>query len=77
MKTLRQVTGHKFGLPATTWMLEAGAFLIGTETELMLKSRWVTLARALKEGFVFNYPMLKEALTEIVNGLPRKDYHLS
>ncbi len=76
MKTLRQVTGHKFGMPAHTLMLEAGAFLIGTETELMLKSRWVVPARALKEGFVFNYSLLKDALAEIVGGLPRKKYHL-
>lgn len=76
MKTLRQVTGHKIGLPATTWMLEAGAFLIGTETELMLKSRWVIPARAMQEGFTFKYPMLKSALKEIVAGLRRKKYHL-
>jgi uncharacterized protein len=76
MKTLRQVTGHKIGLPATTWMLEAGAFLIGTETELMLKSRWVIPARAMQEGFSFKYPILESALKEIVTGLPRKKYHL-
>jgi NAD dependent epimerase/dehydratase family enzyme len=76
MKTLRSVTGHKIGLPATTWMLEAGAFLIGTETELMLKSRWVIPARAMQEGFVFSHRILKNALLEIVSGLPRKKYHL-
>lgn len=76
MKTLRQVTGHRVGLPATTWMLEAGAWLIGTETELMLKSRWVVPARAMKEGFVFNYPLLKGVLEEIIAKLPRKKYHL-
>jgi NAD dependent epimerase/dehydratase family enzyme len=76
MKTLRQVTAHKFGLPATTWMLEAGAFLIRTETELMLKSRWVVPARAIQEGFVFKYPLLENALQQIVKGLPRKSYHL-
>ena len=76
MKTLRQVTGHKIGLPATTWMLEAGAFMIGTETELMLKSRWATPARAMQEGFAFKYSILKNALHEIVSHLPRKKYHL-
>jgi uncharacterized protein len=76
MKTLRQVTGYKIGLPATTWMLEAGAFLIGTETELMLKSRWVIPARAMQEGFSFKYPILESALKDIVTGLPRKKYHL-
>jgi NAD dependent epimerase/dehydratase family enzyme len=76
MKTLRGVTGHKIGLPATTWMLEAGAFLIGTETELMLKSRWVIPTRATQEGFLFKHPILKTALLETIFGLPRKKYHL-
>ncbi len=76
MKTLRQATGHRFGLPATTWMLEAGAFLIGTETELMMKSRWVVPARALREGFVFKYPILKNAFQQIIRNLPRRDYRL-
>lgn len=73
MKTLRQVTGYKIGLPAATWMLEAGAFLIGTETELMLKSRWAVSAQAMKEGFVFKYPLLENALTQIITDLPRKN----
>ena len=64
MKTLRQVTGHKFGLPSSTWMLEAGAFFIGTETELMLKSRWAIPAKAIKAGFTFKYPLLKDAQTK-------------
>ena len=76
MKTLRQVTGHKIGLPATAWMLEAGTFIIGTETELILKSRWVVPSKALQEGFIFKYPLLKEALEQIIVQLPRKDYHL-
>lgn len=66
MKTLRQLTGHKIGLPATTWMLEAGTFLIGTETELLLKSRWVLPARAVNEGFVFKYDHLEDALVQII-----------
>jgi NAD dependent epimerase/dehydratase family enzyme len=57
-------------------MLEAGAFLIGTETELLLKSRWVIPSRATREGFVFNYPLLGNALEQIIADLPRKDYRL-
>lgn len=71
MKSLREISGHRFGLPAFSWMLEAGAFLIGTETELMLKSRWVYPARAINEGFEFKYKYLKEALTEIINKEPK------
>jgi NAD dependent epimerase/dehydratase family enzyme len=76
MKTLRSITGHKIGLPAFTWMLEAGAALIGTETELILKSRWVHPARLLQTGFQFKYNHLREALAEIVQRTPRKKYHL-
>jgi len=76
MKILRQVTGHRIGLPAPTWMLEAGAFMIGTETELMLKSRWVIASKAMQEGFVFKYPLLETALKEIITGLPKRNYPL-
>lgn len=76
MKKLRKTTGHVIGLPAPTTLLEFGAFLIRTETELMLKSRWVVSARALKEGFTFKYNYIEEAFNEIVSHLPRKAYHL-
>lgn len=76
MDTLRVVTGHKFGLPAFTWMLEFGAALIGTETELILKSRWVYSKRLIDSGFVFKYPTLQPALKEILSRVNRKQYHL-
>ncbi len=76
MSTLRKVTGHKFGLPAYAWMLKLGAPLIGTETELVLKSRWVVPKRILQTGFEFKYPFLKDALTDIISKVPRKQYHL-
>jgi uncharacterized protein len=38
MRDLRRAWGTKIGLPASKWMLEAGAFVIRTETELSLKS---------------------------------------
>jgi hypothetical protein len=53
-----------------------GALLIGTETELLLKSRWVLPTRALQEGFVFRYPQLQEAVAAIVAVVPRRSYHL-
>lgn len=76
MQTLRNVTGHKFGLPAFAWMLKVGAALIGTETELILKSRWVLPKKLLETGFNFKYSTLKEALLPIVNNIPKKTYHL-
>jgi NAD dependent epimerase/dehydratase family enzyme len=47
MQVLRKVTNTKFGVPAYEWMLKIGAALIGTETELILKSRWVLPAKIL------------------------------
>ena len=76
MKMLRKATGIRFGLPAYEWMLKIGAAIIGTETELILKSRWVVPTRLLNEGFDFEYPLLKDALENIVTEVPRKNYHL-
>lgn len=76
MKTLRQVTGHKVGLPATQGMLALGAKIIGTETELILKSRWVVPTRLLETGFKFQYAKLEDALRGIINNTPREKYHL-
>jgi len=56
MRVLRQACGIRLGLPARTWMLELGAVLLRTETELVLKSRRVVPARLLEEGFRFKYP---------------------
>jgi uncharacterized protein len=76
MATLRRVTGHKVGLPAFTWMLELGAALIGTETELILKSRWVVPAKLNAEGFRFKYEQVEDAFSEIVANYNRRQYHL-
>ncbi|GAA0524575.1 TIGR01777 family oxidoreductase [Chitinophaga japonensis] len=65
MRTLRQASGHVFGLPAPAWLLALGACVIGTETELLLKSRWVLPTRITQAGFTFRYPHLQEALEEI------------
>ena len=66
MHSLRKALHKDFGLPAPAWLLEIGAWLIGSETELMLKSRWVYPKRALHEGFTFKYQTLEQALHEIL-----------
>jgi uncharacterized protein len=76
MKSLRKITGHIIGLPAYKWMLEIGAKIIGTETELILKSRWVVPARLLQAGFKFKYASVDKALKDIVGKVPHKKYHL-
>ncbi|RAJ74031.1 hypothetical protein CLV59_111150 [Chitinophaga dinghuensis] len=76
MRTLRQKAGHVVGLPAPAWLLEVGAALIGTETELLLKSRWVLPTRALQLGYQFKYPQLEAAMADILARMPRKAWHL-
>ena len=66
MKTLRSVLHVPFGLPAFRWMLELGSAAIRTETELVLKSRWVIPERLVSDGYQFAYPELEPALSQIV-----------
>jgi NAD dependent epimerase/dehydratase family enzyme len=66
MRLLRRALGVPVGLPATRWMLELGSFAIRTETELVLKSRWVVPERLLDAGFVFRHADLEAALRGIL-----------
>ena len=66
MRGLRQAAGVPFGLPATKWMLEIGALLMRTETELVLKSRRVVPGRLLAAGFEFEFPTWDAAAMELV-----------
>ena len=65
MNHLRQACGVPFGLPASRWMLEIGAFVLRTETELILKSRRVVPGRLLATGFEFEYPEWAPAAREL------------
>jgi len=65
MRSLRAAWGKSFGLSATEWMLEAGAFILRTESELILKSRRVVPGRLLQSGFEFQYPTWNEAAREL------------
>jgi uncharacterized protein (TIGR01777 family) len=67
MQTFRKLLKPLLGLPAPKWMLKIGAALIGTETELILKSRWVVPEKLMGLGFTFEYPYLEDALKEILH----------
>jgi uncharacterized protein len=67
MATLRRLIGARLGVPLFGWMLELGAFAIRTETELLLKSRWVVPSRLLAAGFEFRFPTLEGALRDILH----------
>ncbi|MGN7358395.1 TIGR01777 family oxidoreductase [Paenibacillus sp. SAF-054] len=65
MLKLRQTMKMPVGLPSPAWMLEMGARVIQTETELILKSRWVIPERLEQAGYSFQYPTLEQALQQI------------
>jgi uncharacterized protein (TIGR01777 family) len=65
MKALRKAWGIRLGLPATDWMLEVGAFLLRTETELILKSRRVAPGKLLESGFAFQFPDWNDAARDL------------
>lgn len=66
MLALRRIVGAPFGLPTSRWMLELGSAAIRTETELVLKSRWVLPERLQQHGYEFAYPELEPAIRTIV-----------
>jgi NAD dependent epimerase/dehydratase family enzyme len=66
MRTIRRVLGVPLGIPLPRWALEIGSAAIHTETELVLKSRWVLPERLLEAGYVFRYPDLEQAVRQIV-----------
>ncbi len=66
MNHLRKAKNQNFGLPSPKWMLEIGAVFMRTETELILKSRWVLPERLEEEGYTFTYATLDQALKQIV-----------
>jgi uncharacterized protein (TIGR01777 family) len=65
MRSLREAWGIDFGLPASRWMLEIGAFFMRTESELVLKSRRVVPGRLLQSGFKFHFPTWPAAASDL------------
>lgn len=65
MRTLRRAVGAPFGLPTRRWMLEIGMWALRTESELILKSRWVLPGALTASGFIFGHPDLEAALTDV------------
>jgi NAD dependent epimerase/dehydratase family enzyme len=65
MRVLREAWGMPIGLPATAWMVEIGACLMRTESELALKSRRVVPGRLLEGGFTFAFPTWPEGARDL------------
>jgi uncharacterized protein len=66
MRVLREAWGTRVGLPATAWMLELGAIVLRSETELILKSRRVVPGLLLQRGFEFRFRDWPSAARDLV-----------
>lgn len=65
MAAVRRHLGRGVGVPLPAWSLEAGARVIRTEAELVLKSRWVHPGVLLSSGFGFAHPRIDGALADL------------
>jgi uncharacterized protein len=66
MKTFQQKMNIFFGIPAPNFLIKFGALLIGTEAELVLKSRRVVPKKMLDKGFRFLYPTIDLAIENLI-----------
>lgn len=71
MHAVRSHLGLEHGIPLPRWSLEVGARIIRTETELVLKSRWVHPSVLLRTGYAFAHPDLDGALAHIAARTPK------
>lgn len=67
MGTFRDAWNVPNGVSLPTPLLDLGAFILRTETELTLKSRRVVPARLLEAGFQFQFPTWLSAAEDLVN----------
>lgn len=65
MAALRRTVGMPIGLPAWRFMLEPAMWVLRTEPELVLKSRWVAPQVLTDAGFTFAHPELEPALRDV------------
>jgi uncharacterized protein (TIGR01777 family) len=67
MAALRAAASVPVGIPAARWMTEIGAFVLRTDTELILKSRRVVPARLRRAGFEFEFEEWWSAARDLVD----------
>jgi uncharacterized protein len=65
MRAIREACGRRFGIGGTKWMLEIAALVHRTETELLLKSRYVIPERLAAAGFPFEFPEWRLAARDL------------
>ena len=65
MRELRLAVHRPWTPPVPTWAVHIGSWLMGTEACLALTGRRCLPKRLQENGFTFNFPKLREALTDI------------
>jgi uncharacterized protein (TIGR01777 family) len=77
LHAMRQRIRPWVALPSPRWMLELGALILRTETELVLKSRRVVPTKAQALGFRFAHPQLATALDDLLpaHAMCERDRH--
>lgn len=66
MKELQKAIKIPFGLPTPKLILKLGAKIIGTESELVLKSRNVIPEVLLQNGFEYEYPEIEKTFKNLL-----------
>lgn len=66
MRKLRKEMKIPFGLNAQVWQLEIASIILGTETELLLKSRNVYPEILIQNEFQFLYPTVEKAFENLL-----------
>lgn len=64
-KELRDSLGISYFINQPVWMLKLGAVLIGTETELILKSRYILPKNLIHKDFQFEFPTIQSCLNQL------------
>jgi uncharacterized protein (TIGR01777 family) len=66
MAYFRDAVDMPIGLPAARWMLKLGAWVMRTETELVLKSRWAEPLRMRDAGFTWHFGDAPAAIADLM-----------
>ena len=62
MKTFRKFQGRRYGIYHPKFILEIASFSMRTETELLLKSRYVYPEKLIDSGFRFSFRKFKNCI---------------
>lgn len=66
MRELRRSLGVPIGPPTPAFLVRVGSFLMSTEASLALTGRRCVPTQLTEQGFIFNYPVLKDALRNLL-----------